>query len=319
MRVILLSVAAAGLMLILERVRPPRTTLLYDALFDAGHAPLFGLLALVCLGLSLCLVTRAGFPRVYHYLLAFGGSVAANVAAEWAQFEGPRDADLVDLLRGVAGAAAFLLFVSTYDPIVVRSWGPAAGGRRGLLRALSVLLLLAAFAASISTGWAYLRRNLAFPRLSEFQTAWEKRFLHTQYASLELQRLPQHPGRDPRDLAARVTFHRRRVSGLVIRELYPDWSGYDRLALTVYSALDGPVELRVRIDDIRHRYFRSSRYEFSFTIAPGENPLTLPIAELADGDDDDLDTTRMCHLFLFARRPAERFSVHVDHLRLERD
>jgi hypothetical protein len=95
-RVALFLGIAAGLMALVILVQTPDRGILWSAAFDAGHAPLFGLFALVILGALSAgggpTGGRTGLPRTRDYILAFAVTVAFGGLSEILQGLGSRDA-----------------------------------------------------------------------------------------------------------------------------------------------------------------------------------------------------------------------------------
>jgi hypothetical protein len=316
-RSILLLIGAAGLLAALVVLRPPEDTLVWRTLFDCGHVPVFGLLALVLLGLSLTHVSWPATRRIRHYLLAFAIAVLVALLVEIVQFAGPRDADIPDLLRGVAGAAGFLLVTAALDGRLWERGGLLAPSLRRLALLLAaVSLFLVATWPLIRIGNMYLERDAAFPDICSFESGWESYLYHAQYAKLSVEALPP-PWNENDGHAARVRFYPHPASALVIQGLYPDWSGHDHLAFTVYSELDQPLNLVLKLEDTGHRFATTDEFEFGFNAKPGVNRFELPLSQLEAGAGGArLDTTRMCHLILRATDVEAPQAVYIDDFRL---
>jgi len=110
----------------------PERTLFWRTLFNAGHAPLFGVLALIIRSMA---AHHGSAPvRARASLIAFAASAFLGVAGEALQTLQPdRDVSLDDLLRDAAGAAAFLLLRAAWVRRTargVRAGGPWSRGRR---------------------------------------------------------------------------------------------------------------------------------------------------------------------------------------------
>jgi len=190
--------------------------------------------------------------------------------------------------------------------------------KKTLLRVASVLLIAVSLIPVGLAGAAIMRRNAAFPRLSEFGTWLGRYLLDARNVELEPASQPGSGAPNAIPLAARLTFRSDRPALLVFRSPYPDWSGYERLELTAFSELDRPVRLRFRIVDEEWHPTLGDFFLDVFTIEPGVNRILIPLSRvqhLASGRE--MDMTRVDQIVLSPADAREPFSVWVDDLRLE--
>ncbi len=333
-RALILLGAAAVVIAVQVLQRCPRASLLWSALFDAGHVPLYGLVALALLYASLTFVSRSGRPRLWHYLAALAVTMALGAIAEGLQALGKGDASLADFLRDAAGSTAFLMVALAFDAHPIRGTTsedtyPAQGEappasntrfRRVVLLVAAVALLAVALSRVTTVAIAYLQRNAAFPVLCDFEGAWEGKFVHVRDAELEIGFAPAGWGREASDNVARITFEPAVYPALLINEPFPDWRGYDRLVVEVYSELDSTVSLVLRIDDVLHDNAYSDRFNRRLVIEPGVNRISIPLADVERAPRArKMDMGRVRNVVLFAVRPAKAFSVWVDGVRVERE
>ncbi len=328
-----------GLVATVMFVRAPESRL-WRAVFDAGHAPLFGAVALL---LSRLVRGRAHLPqqRIRPYAIAFALTTLAGIGAELFQFFTPRDADALDMVRNVAGALAFLAVAIAFD----RRFATIASATRvGLVGLAASLLLVVAFPV-LTLATALVQRNAAFPVLCDFSTRWSRKLLTTQDAQLacvapprswtEASRAAQgqlrdsEQGRDatrdepkprssPPECVGRLELRAARYPGLTLRDPASDWSAYDRLCFDVFSEHDSTVALVLRIDDA-HAFLRyEDRFNHVLRIHPGMNPVCVPLDAVRAGPRDRaLDLTRIQRVVLFANAPPRAFQVYVGVMRLE--
>ncbi len=189
----------------------PHGHMLWSAVFDAGHVPLFGVVSLAVLKGLLVLTGPRGsassaaranrtpvptrWPRPMIYLAALIATTGIGGITEASQYFGARDADPVDFAHNVYGALAFLAAAYALDPHAKRSlWGGRIPGR--LTRTVLLLgtgsLLLTTIVPVARVANDYLQRNRAFPSICEFEDAWEHRFVGPRDA--ELRRVPPPEG-----------------------------------------------------------------------------------------------------------------------------
>jgi len=312
---VLLAIVA-GLTTVQHLSPRPSKTLWWHVVYDAGHVPLYGLFSLAVLGLTLTLVRRSREHHRRHYVFAFGVTGLAGCLIEVLQWGAPaRTAALLDVARNIAGSAAFLLLAATLDPLMA---GGSSGSKKTLLRVTSVFLIAVSLIPVGLAGAAIVRRNAAFPRLSEFGT-WSGRYL-LETRSVEIEPASQQESGPPKGvpLAARLTFRSDRPALLVFRSPYPDWSGYERLVLTTFSELDRPVQLRFKIVDEERLPSLGDVFRDVLTLEPGVNRILIPLSRVRDlPSGREMDMTRVHRIVLSAVEASEPFSVWVDDLRLE--
>lgn len=314
----LLALAGIGVLLgILVGGRPPRPILLWAQVYDLGHIPLFGLLALLVLeALAAYFPGLARYPR-RHYLAALGVTLVISVLSELAQLFLPnRETQLSDAVHNLLGASCFLGLRAFAD----RSLWRGEPLTRRLLATAAVIGLVAAAAPLLSLGWHYGMRAAAFPVVADLTAGWQRPFLGLPRARVRPVAAPAawrgHEGRD----VAGLTFLVAPWPGFTLREPYPDWRGYDRLRLEIFSPLDTPVDLTLRVDDVHHNQQRSDRYNRTFTVRPGLNEISIPLEQVASAPDGRrMDMSEIAQLILFARRPDDAFTLYLAPIRLERD
>lgn len=316
-----LAVGAIGVALsAIYLVTPRGDTVAWTALFDAGHAPLFGIVAVLVLAVVLGAREWPAPRRLHAYLLSFAIAVAIGAIVEGAQFWGPRNADPWDMLRNVLGAASFLLVAMSFDrvltPRLVAPHIPIAG----VLRIAAVAVFLVALVPLGIVGLAYAQRKAEFPRLLDFQGYWETHFLEMHYAALTLAYTPEEWADRPEGaLAGEILFSAVDWPALEITEVEPDWTGYDRLVFEAFVPGEEPFDIRVRVDDRSSDNRFESRYSAGFELVPGANVITVPLADVRTGPAErDLDLRRIRRLFVIGRQPDRSRTVYLDAFRLEK-
>jgi hypothetical protein len=318
-RAVLLILVAASLFAVLEFFHPPENTLLWRSAIDAGHVPLFGFFSLVALGAVRLFTRSRNLHPLVPYALSFVISAAFCVLTEFLQYFGPRDADFGDLGRGLIGGLAFLLLALAFDREVFSATSRRIRVRTMLVVA-SMVLLGAGFASFASLGRAYTKRSEAFPRICEFGASWEASFYGVKDAELTVTALPEEWREDSDDRAGRLTFHPATYPGFHIDEMHPDWRGYDRFCLDVYSEQKAPLELVVRLHDIHHDKSYFDRFNRSVIIMPGSNQICVPLAEIREAPRGrEMDMRQMKSVAVFEVNRDSTFSVYLDAIRLEVD
>jgi hypothetical protein len=320
LRTILLVAVAASLLAFLQFFQPPGHGKVWLAAMDAGHVPLFGVFALVTLGVVRAVMRGRAVHPLLPYALAFVITAVVSALVEVLQFYGPRDADPVDLARSVSGALIFLSAVLAID----RGALPSAPGPRAMLRAMLVLMAVVLLVVSLATLTRLVRADMmraaAFPHICDFESSWEAEFYDTHDADLLVVALPGTWRTEPKGKAGRLTFHPGTYPGLHINEVHPDWRGYDRLCMDVYSEEPSSRELVVRVHDREHNNAFPDRFNGTIIIRPGVNRISIPLSEVRTAPEGrEMDMAHIHGLSIFAVRPDTAFTVYLDAIRLEED
>ncbi|MBS1137494.1 MAG: succinyl-CoA synthetase subunit beta [Proteobacteria bacterium] len=305
------------LLLVLTVGETPERTMLWQALFDAGHVPLFGLMALLVRDLLATRWPRSGAWR--PALLSFALTVAVGAGAEFLQtFMPDRDASLTDLLRDAAGAGAFLLMREAYRR-GTSSGAPASPPVRTAFAVAAVALLLAATAQLSLTLAVLAERARAFPVLARFDGSWwENALIETGDSVLTPASLATQPSEIPPGLA-RLDLQPATYPGLTLDEPYPDWRGYQRLVVNIVSDLVAPVPLTLRVHDAAHDNRYGDRFNTRLVVIPGANHFVIGLDEIRRAPESrEMDLSRIRGIVLFAYRLEHPAHLYLGTIRLER-
>jgi hypothetical protein len=299
----ILAGAVLAILVALHRVDPSDDVRWLMELHNAGHAVVFGVIALLTLAL-----TGGRSPRAYA--LALIVTLLLGIASEAAQILRPdRDASLADWFRDAAGAIACLCLAAIWQGAASRS-----ATRLGLF-ATAVLCVVAVAQPVFATWQDYRGRDAAFPALCCTGEEWDRHFLRTNFAELVVDP-PAQPGAP--DGFRRIDFQPSNWPGVVIHEVYPDWTGYAALAFDVYVPVETPTRLVLRIDDQHHdgSDYRD-RVDRGLPVQPGLNRFRIAMREIEEAPKTRrMDMRRMDKVFFFADRPDQPFSVYWSGFRL---
>lgn len=307
----------------LDLVSLPSHNRLWREVANSGHIPLFGLLSLVILRLSVFFL-KSRFTRWYaHYLVALVVVTAIGVMSELLQMSGPRDADPYDLIRDVVGAIVFLSLISTIPrrilPWTLVDWSQKAGR---LLRLAALLLLMSSLWPVFYWSAAFYERQQQFPLICGFESIWEMAFVGADSGKIE--RVDPPPGWESdstysqgNNRVGRYTFALGRHPGFHIKEPYPDFSGYETLIFDLFSKSDRTHSLVVRIDDRHHNNEYNDRFNLEIFIQPGMNRIEIPCSKIRFAPiNREMDMTAIAVILFFALQPAEPFTIFVDNIHL---
>lgn len=315
-RVILYLAGALAALAFLHLVKLPGDTYFWREVTDFGHTPLFGVISLIFLGLF-STVSRDSEKKLGRiYISAFLATVIIGAAAELFQIVGPRDADIWDLIRDIAGAAGFLSLFTLVDRRVKKGSGTLTRNRKKLA-VFGVIVLIIATIPTVIWGAAYFQRNALYPRVLVYDSALFGKFLETKNASLEA--VPPPPEFDGAvgNLVGKLTFYPGEYCGLELTEPFPNWIQDHNLVFSVYVPKDTSFTLAIRIDDRHHNMEFRDRYTGAFMVNQGVNRINIPVGEIQRAPEDRLtDLEQIAFLMIFVYKPVEPFEIYIDELRL---
>ena len=299
---------AAALLLAQLFLPRPRFSRLWDGIFDAGHAVVFGGIAWA-VWVILCAYER---PRraLFRGLAAFGVAAWFGFLTEAAQIPGPRNADLWDGLRDLAGAAGVLLLV-------------AAGHRgRRLPRQVVITVAMGALLIGFWLGMrpltVHVSRTLQLPSLARFDRPWGRSLVGLRDATITWQTRPGPTGTPV--AAAEITYLAQGVyPAFMLHEPHPDWSGYTDLALDLFIPGDLPRTLLFRVVDRGIGSDYTEQFGRTLEFAPGWHQVRFPLESVSvaiSGRRIHLDEIQS--LVIFVPAPETPFRIVLANLRLER-
>lgn len=308
--VMVMALVVLGLMAIIANYQIPYDTILWVEIQNTGHTPFFGVIALLILGISTQSLGGRIKSRLLHYVIALTVTVLLGLISEYIQIAGPRDADVWDFVRDVAGAVSFLGLYMWWEGSLSRKTRVIAG-----LIAAGVLLASLAPLAWWTT--AHLGRNASFPVICDFESYWTTRFISTREARFRVVDSPVISASE-RGRAARVTFQPVHFSELTVREPYPDWRGNKSLFIDVFSEYDSAVLLHVRVEDFAHNDDFSDRFNRVFEVHKGLNRISIPLGEIQSapaGREMEMCSIRAIRIFTGGLE-TER-TLYIDNIRLD--
>jgi hypothetical protein len=318
-KAIVLFLVCTGLLIFLHEYRPPSNDSLWNAILNTGHIPLFGILSLLCLGLSSIVFKNRMRKRLYHYIIAFTAASTAGLVSELLQIAGPRDADVGDFLRDLAGIILFLGFYATFDKRL-EVWREKLNSivYKVAFRITAAVLFLVLISPPVMWETAYMERDSKFPVLCDFGSVWSRMFLRTQDAEMEIVSAPPEIASTKNDKAAMLTFKPAEYPALRIREPYPDWRGYDYLEFRVFSDLDSQVNLVLVITDIHHNNEYNDRFTGVFPIRPGPNLIQVPFERIRNAPTErKLDMANIASVLVFMYQTDREYVLYISDFQLK--
>lgn len=310
---LVMGLVVVGLLAVLANYQLPYDTILWVEIQNTGHTPFFGLISLLLLGMSYQLLGQRLKRPQLHYLLALFGATALGLVSEYIQIEGPRDADVWDFVRDIAGAVVFLGLYYWWD----NRHSARADRTRVPVLILSIVVLCASVLPLTLWSIAYVHRNSSFPVICNFDSYWSNKFLKAKEAKLEIVR-PPAGWAEASSCVASVSFEPAHYSELVVRETCPDWSSFTMLYLDLYSSEDTTVPVKVRVEDRQHNGDFSDRYNGTFDLPPGAGRIEIPLDALKAAPaarEMDMSSIKAIHVFLAG--VVRPLTLYIDDIRLE--
>lgn len=278
---------------------------LVGLLGDALHVPIF---AVVSAGLFAVARTK-GASREGALLISTLASVGAAIAIEIIQPYFGRSESLVDLENGVVG--------SLLGAFAAGLWPRRS---RSIVFGFALLFGSALVAALVPAWneWKVVRFQQALlPILGDFESSAERKlwspinedfterlaFSTEEHrhgrASLEVRSVPNH------------------ASGVELRLNALDLSGYESFAFSVFNP--GTLsDLQLRIDDFEDCTELDSRFNRSFTLAPGWNEIRVPLTEIAaTRSGRRLNLSALRRALFFVEKSPEKQRWLLDEIRVE--
>lgn len=314
---VVMIIAVAAMVFIPVLYDLPDNTIIWNEIQNTGHTPLFGIVALLLFAISLRIMGNRLIKRQALYAAAFIVACLLGAITEFAQIDGPRDADLWDFLRDAAGAGSFLGIAMYFDSDLRKRWPRMTTRFRKTVLLLSVLVLIGSLVPLTLCSGSYLHRNSTFPVICDFDSYWGKRFLTTESARLKIVS-PPSAMKSAIGEVGQLNLRAGEYPGFGIKEPYPDWMDYRTLRADVYSPLDTAVNIRVRVEDAYHDGDLTDRFNRTLSIAPGENQIVIPLPDIRLAPDGrEMDTGAIAALHFFAVGLQRPITLYFDNIRLQ--
>ncbi len=315
--IFLAVLALLAVVYVLDGVDIPAQSRVMRELTNAGHAPLFGVLSIAMLILSRSILVKIKKP-VQHYVIAGVASLLIGVATEVGQILTPRDASLLDMLYNTVGIVSFLACWVTFDGKMRGYVVLESPTKRNLIRLTSILIFATAFLSFGTVALAHAHRRAQFPMICDFDSVWDKSFVLGSHAVIEFQ---APPDKWSSNLSNGVCFWKTepdQLSAVTIQYPYPIWTGYGSLVIEIFSQLSSQTTVSLRVNDVRHNFELSDRYNTELVVTPGPNRFSIPIADIENAPTDRLmDLTSIASIIIFAPPSRSSQTLFLDNIGLE--
>ncbi len=320
LKIVLLIGAVIGFLFLISYIELPSDSFLWRELQNTGHTPFFGVLSLIILALSALILGKRIKHPWGHYIISFCAASFISALIEYLQIVGPRDADIADFMRNIAGIFSFLGTASVVDGRLSEFWKASRQKYRYILLVFSMAIFILSLVPLASWSVSYFQRNKAFPVICGFDSGWEASFARPEGAKLDITVPPRKWGKPANDLVGKLTFKKTTYPGLVIEEPYPNWGDYEYFSFSVYSQLSAPVAIGLRVDDAHYNERDDDRFNGPLEVNPGPNEFIIKLDEIRSGPMfRDLDLESVAVVIIYSSRPEEEFVLFIDNILLSRE
>ena len=314
---ILAVVICLATMYLLFGIDLPGHTMLWREIGNAGHIPLFGVIAIALLIFSRAFLSGWLKRPILHYAFAFILASGLGFATEFLQWFTPRDADFWDIVRDVIGAAGFLGLAAAYDKSLSGSLGKK-GLARGMIIAASVSILIAGLSPVIAWMTADIYRSLRLPVICDFESPAERFFIRLHHAELARVEAPDTWRKESSNRVGLVDFLPAEYPELYMLEPYPDWSRYHRFSFEVFNPSDSAVNLTLRIEDAWHTGDYTDRFNRTFILQPGGNTIAVDCSDIETAPATrKMEMSSISAFSLFLHDIKTPVILYFDEIRLE--
>ena len=313
-------VAVASSVLLGQAVLPVTVdSLLWNTVLDAGHLVLFAGFAIVVLMAVGSGADGASSGGLRRYGIALFAIVIMASLTEFIQGFGERHAEGSDFIRDLLGGGAALCVAASVDAGLGRRFS-----RMRWVRGVLLLVAIALMAGGLETLFrvvqAYRQRDEAFPVVCDFESTWGELFLDSRNVEWKVVSVPTEWSSSASRLVARLSFSVAEYPALILREPFPDWTGYDRFEFELYSDAQTPRQMAIRINDSHHDNRYSDRFNRALTVSPGINRFSFQLVDVRNAPQGrTMDLHSIHGIAVFASSPRETFSVYLDGFRLIRE
>jgi hypothetical protein len=297
-----LVIFAATILVLLHKARIPADGLWTQTFLNSLHVVVFAVVALLLFAATKA-IPNASITR--RALVALLGAFILGIISEAAQLSGPRDASLEDLVSNWLGAAGALL-------IGVGIMSKASANTRllfPLLLAGTMVLIFALFPL-LKVSAAYAERQYQKPTLVSFDAFFTKTFVRPQHSTLTLVKSTSGD-----EVVGRVTLTDGAWPGLIIHDIWPDWSNYSELVVDLVLDGEAPLEVHFRVHDRQHQVGEqpyNDRFNLTRELRSGRQTLRIPLETIRNapqGREMDLSQVVGMVLFCSAGQVGREFQV----------
>jgi hypothetical protein len=285
--------AVATLLIGLHETHLSPHSLWAKTFLNSVHIFVFAIIAILLLNA----ITRlSNLNSLSTFLLALCVSIALGAMSEAAQIDGPRDASFADFVFDSLGAAGALLIFAGLRPSIV----PKQSGRIAAFVS-GVVVLLIALVPLLTISSAYVWRLAIKPSLISFESPFVNTFVRPQHAKLSVKFDSSNDAK-----VGQIELHRGAWPGLIIHDIWPDWTEYSKLVIEVSVPGTEALDIHVRVHDRLHttgEQLYNDRFNKKWTLTAGAHELRIPLDSVRTAPlNREMDMSRIDGIVIFCTR-----------------
>jgi len=275
-----------------------------DEIFEYGHLPLFGLIAI---GFALIFTRDQTQAQARPYIYAWMITAALGIVTEVIQIIMPgRYFEIHDMLFDAIGAGCFLILAYPF---------PNNGTRvKRIFRAAALVVILSGTIPIFPAAIDEILMHRSFPLIGSFESRFEMDRWGGKDSEISLSTSHATNGR----YSLKADLLPGEYPGISLNYLKRDWQGYDRLAFDVFLEGNSSLRITVRINDKDHNDEYDDRYNKSFVLDPGSNEVVIDLKEVKVAPKGrNMDMGNIVNTCIFSYHLAEPRTLYFDNFRLE--
>ncbi|RDH81395.1 MAG: hypothetical protein DIZ80_15010 [endosymbiont of Galathealinum brachiosum] len=282
---------------------------LYQALWNTGHLFFFALLTWLLIMHTALL--KESWRKILIVSLLF--SLILGGLIEIVQYQVGRYMEWQDLLTDVLGGMLGFLTVQLFVSDERRLLGKPA------IILLSIIVILIAFIPVFNVIQDDLNVKSEFPVIANFELErtlgrWDSK--HVGRLEIDSQFYIEGAA------SALVEFQVGKYPDVSLDVLYPNWSGFEYLNMSIHNAQNEILEMELKIYDQIHRqngYDYNDRFNYELSIKPGWNILKIEIQNILNSPRSrSMDVENIVGFSLFMYSLNEAKVIHLDNIHLSK-
>jgi hypothetical protein len=308
MRSLPLIVVAVAVLVLLHIAKVPAEGLWLQSFLNSLHVFVFAVVVLLLFAATKAIPNLSITRRATITLIA---TFALGIVSEAAQISGPRDASLEDLFSNWLGASGTLLVAIAFLPKTL------ANNKSRLSVSLAGLAILAfALFPLLKVSAAYAEQYIQKPVLVSFDSLLPRTFVRPQHSTLTIVKLPSG-----NEVVGRVSLTDGAWPGLIIHDIWPDWSPYSELVVDLHLDAEAPLEIHFRVHDKQHQVGEqpyNDRFNLTRELQPGRQTLRIPLEQIRIAPRDrEMDLSQIAGMVLFCSTGQAGRDFQLVEIRLE--
>jgi len=230
------------------------------------------------------------------------------------QFFTGRYMEWQDIFTDMLGALLGFLVVQYSRPLMLRPMGNLSNP---VIVLLSIIVLLVAFYSVFYIVKDELMMEADFPMIADFESEetlarWDNEFVEQFVIDNQL----KTEGKS----SALVEFGIGDYPGAALEVIYPDWSAYTFLNISIHNDQSDNLDVEVKVYDRQHQqtgYEYSDRFNHEVSIKPGWSTLQIKLLDILNSPQGrTMDISDIAGFSLFIHDPDEIKRIHLDNIHL---